>query len=102
MLGLGRGLSTHKTSRRAPQIEIGKSPAVTGTPTLRHAGQRSSLYALRSTAIHLGDHIETGDADKAEIQFRDGTTLRLNFNTTVEIPNAEGRNPRQTRRPKLE
>ncbi|MCL4785956.1 MAG: tetratricopeptide repeat protein [Verrucomicrobia bacterium] len=44
----------------------------------------------------MGDRIETGDADKAEIVFKDGTTLRLGFNTTLEIPNPKSqiRNPK--------
>ncbi|HLQ45723.1 MAG TPA: FecR domain-containing protein, partial [Planctomycetaceae bacterium] len=74
-------------TRPVKRIEIGQFTAVMGTPTVQHSGQRSTLYALRSTAVRLGDRIETGDADRAEIQFRDGTTLRLNFNTTLEIPN---------------
>ena len=73
-----------------------KLSAVVGAPKVHRVGKRSTLNAQRSTVVHLGDRIETGDADRAEIQFRDGTTLRLNFNTTLEIPNPkyEIRNPK--------
>jgi superkiller protein 3 len=71
-----------------PNIEAGKFAGVTGSPTLTHRGQRTSLRVQSSTAIQLGDRIETGDADKADIRFNDGTTLQLNFNTTLEIPKA--------------
>ncbi|MBI2926479.1 MAG: tetratricopeptide repeat protein [Verrucomicrobia bacterium] len=83
-------------------VAVGKFTTVIGTPTVHHAGKPSALSPQPSTMICLGDRIETGDADKAEIQFLDGTTLRLNFNTTLEIPNpkSEIRNPKsQSLRP---
>jgi tetratricopeptide (TPR) repeat protein len=74
-------------SERQPQpIEIGQFTALTGQPTLRHHGHSLTFYASRFTPVFLGDRIETADADRAEIQFHDGTTLRLGFNTTLEIP----------------
>jgi tetratricopeptide (TPR) repeat protein len=83
---IGVGFCLYQWQR--PNIEAGKFAGVTGSPTLTHRGQRTSLRVQSSTAIQLGDRIETGDADKADIQFNDGTTLQLNFNTTLEIPKA--------------
>lgn len=70
----------------AASVVIGQFAVVVGQPTLQHSGKSSTLSAQPSTPIYLGDRIETGDADKAEIVFKDGTTLRLGFNTTVEFP----------------
>jgi tetratricopeptide (TPR) repeat protein len=80
----------------AARIVVGQFAAVVGEPTLQQGAGRSTLNAQRSTPVHLGDRLETGDADKAEIVFKDGTTLRLGFNTTLEIPNpkSEIRNPK--------
>jgi hypothetical protein len=67
-------------------VAVGQFAVVVGQPTIQHSGKSSTLNAQPSTTIHLGDRIETGDADKAEIVFKDGTTLRLDFNTAVEFP----------------
>jgi tetratricopeptide (TPR) repeat protein len=77
-------------------VEIGKFISVMGAPKVQHRGERSTLNPRPSTVVYLGDRIETGDADKAEIQFNDGTTLRMNFNTALEIPNpkSEIQNPK--------
>jgi len=69
----------------ARTIVIGELAAVVGQPTLHRGDGQSLLVPRPSTPIHLGDRLETGDADRAEIRFRDGTTLRLAFNTTVEV-----------------
>ena len=89
-------LSTWFYFRPAPssRIAVGQFAAVVGQPTVQRIGARSPLPAPRSVPVFLGDRIETHDADKAEIQFNDGTTLRLNFNTTLEIPKPEIRNPK--------
>ena len=70
----------------AARIVVGQFAAVVGEPTLRHGESSLTLNAQLATPVHLGDRIETGDADKAEIVFKDGTTLRLGFNTSVEFP----------------
>ena len=69
----------------ARPIVIGELATVVGQPTLRSASGRSILNPQSSTPIRLGDRLETGDADRLEVRFRDGTTLRLAFNTTVEV-----------------
>ncbi len=97
---LGVGLFFYFTAAQGPRIEIGHFAAVVGSPKVRHAGQHSSLDASLSTTVWLGDRIETGDADKTEIQFKDGTTLRLNFNTTIEIPKSKVRSVKEIRTPK--
>lgn len=92
---LGVGLFFYFTTAQGPRIEVGRFAAVTGAPTVQHRGQRSTLNPKLSTLVFLGDHIETGDADKVELQFHDGTMLRLNFNTTLEIlsPKSPVRHP---------
>jgi hypothetical protein len=85
-LGISVGLFWFQ-GRPPKQIVLGKFTAVIGVPLLQHTGERSTLNPQRSTPICLGDRVETGDADRAEIQFHDGTTLRLQFNTSLEIPN---------------
>ncbi len=72
-----------------PQVILGQFTATVGEPIVRHTGQRSTLNAQRSTPVHLGDRIETGDGDRAEVQFNDGTTLRLHFNTVVEVQSSK-------------
>jgi tetratricopeptide (TPR) repeat protein len=72
-------------------VEIGKFISVMGAPKVQHRGERSTLNPQPSALVYLGDRIETGDADKAELQFHDGTRLSLNFNTTIQIPSPESR-----------
>jgi tetratricopeptide (TPR) repeat protein/anti-sigma factor RsiW len=68
------------------RVEVGKFAVVVGKPQVHRGFKRSTLPLRSGTTLWSGDRIETGDADKAEIQFHDGTTLRLSFNTTLEIP----------------
>jgi hypothetical protein len=91
MVATAVGLYFGFRDRFAPRVEIGHFAAVVGSPKVRHFGQRSTLDALLSSTIYLGDRVETGDADKAEIQFTDGTTLRLSFNTMLEIPSPKSK-----------
>jgi tetratricopeptide (TPR) repeat protein len=95
MVATAVGLYFGFRDRFAPRVEIGHFAAVVGSPKVAHFGQRSTLHASLSSTVCLGDRIETGDADKTEIQFTDGTTLRLSFNTTLEIPS-----PKSIGRPK--
>ncbi|MCC6233543.1 MAG: tetratricopeptide repeat protein [Verrucomicrobiales bacterium] len=73
-------------TRPAAGPEIGQFSAVVGEPTVSAGAKRAALPAQASATVHLGDRIDTGDADRVEIQFLDGTTLRLAFNTSVELP----------------
>ena len=84
LMGLAFYLYQH--NQPGGEVQVGEFAAITGEPALRHPGQLSPVRARKSTPVQLGDRIETGDADKAEIHFKDGTTLRLNFNTTLDIP----------------
>ena len=70
-------------------IQVGQIATVVGKPTLQHSARAQILKAQRTAVVYIGDRIETGDADRAEIRFRDGTSLQLNFNTTIQIPIAE-------------
>ena len=99
---LGVGLWFYFTTAQGPRIQVGSFATTIGTPKVQHAGKRATLGAQRSTPIYLGDRVETGDADKAEIQFKDGTTLRLSFNTRLEIPSPKSKiqNPNSAGRPK--
>jgi tetratricopeptide (TPR) repeat protein len=67
-------------------VEVGSFTVVIGAPHIQHARARAPLKASPRAPVWSGDRVVTGDADKAEIQFQDGTTLRLSFNTTLEIP----------------
>ncbi|MHC1764067.1 MAG: tetratricopeptide repeat protein [Verrucomicrobiia bacterium] len=73
---------------RAPLPEIGRATIVLGVPTVRSSGGHASANLQANGVVRLGDRVETGDADQAEIQFKDGTTLRLHFNTAVQIRGA--------------
>jgi tetratricopeptide (TPR) repeat protein len=85
----------------APRIEIGQFATVTGEPTIQHYRHKAQHKASRLTAVYLGDRIQTADADKAELRFRDGTRLTLNFNTTIEIPSPKSKvqSPKSLLRP---
>ena len=68
------------------QLEIGRVAQAVGAPTLSQIRQSSPRKGDPGSRVFLGDRIETGDADKAELVFKDGTTLRLGYNTVIEIP----------------
>jgi hypothetical protein len=90
----------HGRPKAVTQPNVGQFAIVVGTPTVRRSGERVRFEAGRTTQVRLGDHIETSDADRAEIQFRDGTTLRLHFNTVIEIASAKSLDSRsKTRTP---
>ncbi|MBK8974734.1 MAG: tetratricopeptide repeat protein [Planctomycetes bacterium] len=59
---------------------------VTGTPGMLVPGAGTGVQAQPGLAVPYGARVSTGDADLAELRFADGTTLRLGFNTTVELP----------------
>jgi Flp pilus assembly protein TadD len=72
---------------RAPApVAIGRLTVLVGEPRIKRAGQRTTVGAPRAAEIRLGDSLETGDADRVEVQFNDGTVLRLSFNSAIEIP----------------
>ncbi len=93
VLLLAVGLFFHIRPAPMASVVIGQFAVVVGQPTIQRSGKPSTLNAQPSTTIYLGDRIETGDADKAELVFHDGTTLRLDFNTTLEIPNPKSQIP---------
>lgn len=74
--------------RATPRFEVGELSELVGAPNLRRLGQRLPVDAVQGFSIEVGDRLETGDADRAEIRFNDGTLLRLAFNTAVELPPA--------------
>lgn len=92
---LKRGLDEGVIGRR---LEIGKVLSVMGGPVVWQPGERKPLVAQRGTSISFGSRIETGDIDKAEVQFDDGTQISLDFNTTLVIDTSlAGRRPRELR-----
>ena len=91
---LAFGLFFYQRSVPRTLVQIGEFTGVVGEPIIQHARTRSATAIQRATPVHHGDQIATGDADRAEIQFLDGTTLRLGFNTVVEL--AEDRGQRST------
>ncbi|MBE7500082.1 MAG: tetratricopeptide repeat protein [Verrucomicrobiales bacterium] len=87
---LAIGLFLSQRSVTPSLVQIGEFTAVDGEPTVQHPRARAAVAVQRSTPVHLGDRIETGDADKVEVRFHDGTTLRLGFNTVVRLPENRG------------
>jgi Flp pilus assembly protein TadD len=75
--------------RPAARAEVGVLAQVVGYPELHRLGEDSAFGAQVGTPMRMGDRLETGDADRAEIRFRDGTTLRLGFNTVVDLRAAD-------------
>lgn len=66
-------------------VAVGEFSAVVGRPTVSRDGRTATPGVHPRTVVHLGDRVETGDADRAEVRFHDGTTLRLGYNTIVEL-----------------
>jgi len=79
--------------------EIGQFRVVVGEPTVAAEPMRAAFPVRASAVIHLGDRIETGDSDRAELRFHDVTTLCLAFNTTVELPRSVHTQPLGTNSP---
>lgn len=71
----------------AAPIVVGRFAVVVGQPMLQHGAGGSTFNPQELSPIHLGARLETGDADKVELVFLDGTALRLGFNTAIELPN---------------
>ncbi|MBI5707363.1 MAG: tetratricopeptide repeat protein [Armatimonadetes bacterium] len=72
------------------QPEVGKLDSVMGEPLVYAPGSKKGITARPGMKVAMGSTIETGDADKLELKFTDGTVLRLDFNTKIEIPRAGG------------
>jgi Flp pilus assembly protein TadD len=72
----------------AAKIEVGRFVTVSGEPTFRLPGG-ASTKVLRNAPLYAGVTVETGDMDKAEIRFTDGTTLAMDFNTILTVPSAK-------------
>jgi Flp pilus assembly protein TadD len=72
----------------AAKIEVGKFVTVSGEPTFRLPGG-ASAKVLRNAPLYAGVTVETGDMDKVEIRFADGTTMAMDFNTTLTVPSVK-------------
>ncbi len=75
----------------AAKVKVGKfGEQVMGEPTWRVPGMKAPEKVLPNAPLYAGATIETGDMDKAEIRFADGTTFVMDFNTTVLLPPSTG------------
>lgn len=70
----------------ARKIEVGSFTTVMGKPQLYQPGGYDPIIAKPGSVFYLGSRIVTGDTDKSEIVFNDGSTIAMNFNTILEIP----------------
>jgi ferric-dicitrate binding protein FerR (iron transport regulator)/Flp pilus assembly protein TadD len=70
----------------AQKVEVGRFTNVMGEPTVTNLDGSESKPALPNMAVTTAMRIETGDADKLELRFNDGTTTSLEFNAAIEIP----------------
>ncbi|MFI5385628.1 MAG: tetratricopeptide repeat protein [Fimbriimonadales bacterium] len=71
--------------RVTARIEIGKAGNVVGAPTITLSGQDKGSPLRPGDTLYADSVIETGDADKLEITLPDGSSLALNFNSTVVV-----------------
>jgi tetratricopeptide (TPR) repeat protein len=78
---------------------IGQAVTVVGYPSIRSHGKLAPLDSL--TPVNFGDHIETGDADRVEISFNDGTALQLGENTVLDLPQPRNSGQSFSRPPEL-
>ncbi len=90
--------------KKEPQV--GRFYSVQGEPMLFALGSKAGQIAKQSSPIGFGSCIESGDADTAILEFNEGTRIKLEFNTRLEIPPLEsfGTNIAQAvaeRRPRL-
>ena len=84
----------------AQRGKVGEFTAVTGEPKVVGLRGEKPVAALPKSAVYAGVRIETGDADKAEIRFSDGTTVALNFNTSIvtsSLSEDQSKQPERTR-----
>ncbi|HVL40097.1 MAG TPA: tetratricopeptide repeat protein [Fimbriimonadaceae bacterium] len=77
----------------APLVAAGSLTSTMGDVLIYAPGAKEPAIAKPGTVIQYGSRIETGDIDKAVVRFEDGTTLRMDFNTALEIPPIEGEVP---------
>ena len=81
---------TNQTPRREDlvvrKVEVGKAGKVIGWPTIRHSGQRQGKFLKPGDTLYADSVIETGDADKLDLAFNDGTSIALDFDTSVTLP----------------
>jgi Flp pilus assembly protein TadD len=68
------------------ETEVARFVAISGQPTWHAAGQTRVTVAAMNQPVYAGSTVETGDMDKAEIRFADGTTVALGFNTSLVLP----------------
>lgn len=88
-----------KPRKNAPTAVAESAPragvfgAVMGEPLVYAKGARSGVAAKPGMIVAYGSRIETGDIGRAELQFADGTVIRLDFNTVLVVPEATGFDP---------
>jgi tetratricopeptide (TPR) repeat protein len=74
--------------------QIGRFVTLSGEPTWRLSEHSPTQPIEPGSAIPPGAIIETGDADKVHLVFLDGTSLQLDFNTTLMVGRVRGASAR--------
>lgn len=79
-----KGSFAVKTPRKAPSV--GAIREVVGEPRVDLPSSARSILAGPGMRVAAGSTLVTGDADRLEVRFDDGTSLRLGFNTRLTVP----------------
>lgn len=58
---------------------------VSASPTVKHKGKKVFVPLHVRNPLFIGDIVRTGIKDKAILLFSDGSQVRLNINTCIEI-----------------
>jgi len=75
------------------RVPVGEFGPIEGEPLVYFSGRAAPQAATPGMVMALGMRIETGDMDKTEIVFSDGTIVAMDFNTTLILPAATGIEP---------
>lgn len=67
------------------QAPVATVQTMSGSVTLRRKGQTALMAAAARAALFVGDLISTGSDGKAALLFTDGSQLRLDTNSEIEI-----------------
>lgn len=92
------GPKKQETVVAARQPEVGKIGKHPGEALIYPSGSKKGIVAKEGMTVAMGSTIETGDADRIEVRFNDGTVLRSGFNTGYTIPGATPEQMEQVRR----
>ncbi len=95
LLSLLLGLALPPVAALAQPVgtSVATVQSVTSTPLLRRRGTAAFLPLRVRTSLYIGDAVQTGPNSRASLLFSDGSQVRLNANSVIEIttPAAVGR-----------